>query len=216
MNIVQAINDDKLFKPVFRDPRTWGSWITLLKAFFGLPMSQKDLDLYRGCTGRQKPPEGEFKELWAICGRRGGKSFVASVVSCYLALFVDYSDYLSPGERGVVQIIAADRAQAGVILRYCKGILNSNPRFVHKEEIPMGLIGAIISGGLAGWLAGVIMKGKGQGLLMNIVIGFIGGFIGGFLFSLMGFTGDTNMIGSLVVATIGAIILLWIVNKIKS
>lgn len=80
----------------------------------------------------------------------------------------------------------------------------------------MGLIGAIIIGGIAGWLAGVIMKGKGQGILMNIVIGIIGGFIGGFLFGLMGMGGETNVIGSLAVATIGAVILLWIVNKIKS
>ena len=80
----------------------------------------------------------------------------------------------------------------------------------------MGLIGAIIIGGIAGWLAGMIMKGKGQGILMNIVIGIVGGFIGGFLFGLLGMGGDTNLIGSLVVATVGAVILLWIVNKIKS
>ena len=80
----------------------------------------------------------------------------------------------------------------------------------------MGLIGAIIIGGIAGWLAGMIMKGKGQGILMNIVIGIVGGFIGGFVFGLLGLGGDTNLIGSLVVATVGAVILLWIVNKVKS
>lgn len=79
----------------------------------------------------------------------------------------------------------------------------------------MGLIATLIIGGIAGWLAGVIMKGQGQGLLMNIVIGVIGGFIGGFVFSLLGF-GYTNVVGSLVVATVGAVILLWVVNKIKS
>ncbi len=79
----------------------------------------------------------------------------------------------------------------------------------------MGLIASLIVGGIAGWLASVIMKGQGQGLVMNIVIGVIGGFIGGFVFSLAGF-GTTNIIGSVIVATIGAIILLWLVNKIKS
>lgn len=80
----------------------------------------------------------------------------------------------------------------------------------------MGLIGSLIIGGIAGWLAGLLMKGSGQGILMNIVIGIIGGFIGGFLFSLVGHDGDTNVIGSLIVATIGAVILLWIVDKLKS
>ena len=79
----------------------------------------------------------------------------------------------------------------------------------------MGLIATLIVGGIAGWLAGIIMKGEGQGVLMNIVIGVIGGFIGGFVFSLVGM-GSTNMVGSLVTATVGAIILLWLVNQIKN
>ena len=79
----------------------------------------------------------------------------------------------------------------------------------------MGLIASLIVGGIAGWLASIIMKGSGQGILMNIVIGVIGGFIGGFVFSLAGF-GSANLVGSIAVATIGAIILLWLVAKIKS
>ena len=79
----------------------------------------------------------------------------------------------------------------------------------------MGFIAYLIVGGIAGWLAGVIMKGSGHGLLMNIVIGIIGGLIGGSLFSLLGM-GTTSMIGSIITATIGAVILLWIVNKIKT
>jgi len=81
----------------------------------------------------------------------------------------------------------------------------------------MGLIAALIVGGIAGWLAGIIMKGQGQGVMMNIVIGIIGGLVGGFLFSLLGMGSESSgMIGSIIVATIGAVILLWIVNKIKS
>ncbi|MEE4217986.1 MAG: GlsB/YeaQ/YmgE family stress response membrane protein [Xanthomonadales bacterium] len=78
----------------------------------------------------------------------------------------------------------------------------------------MGLIASLIVGGVAGWLAGIIMKGQGQGVLMNIVVGVIGGFIGGIVFSLVGIN-STNIIGSVVTATVGAIILLWIANKLK-
>ena len=45
----------------------------------------------------------------------------------------------------------------------------------------------IIIGGIAGWLAGKIVKGGGSGILMNIVIGVVGGFLGGFILSLLGF-----------------------------
>ncbi|MGD8346061.1 MAG: GlsB/YeaQ/YmgE family stress response membrane protein [Lysobacterales bacterium] len=79
----------------------------------------------------------------------------------------------------------------------------------------MGLIASLIVGGIAGWLAGVILKGRGHGILMNIIIGIIGGLIGGFLFDLAGFA-TTSIIGSIIVATIGAIVLLWIVNKLKT
>lgn len=61
MNIVEAIFNDKLFKPVFKDLSTWRSWIAILKALFALPMNKEELDLYRQCTGRQKTPEKEFR-----------------------------------------------------------------------------------------------------------------------------------------------------------
>ena len=143
MNIVEAIESHELFRPAFKDLRTWAGWVTLLKVFFDLELTKKDLALYRESTGRQRAPEGEFKELWAIIGRRGGKSFIASVIAVYLALFHDYSKHLSPGERGVIQVIAADRAQAQVILRYIKGILRSNQVFAQyiqnqlKESIDL-------------------------------------------------------------------------------
>ena len=79
----------------------------------------------------------------------------------------------------------------------------------------MGLLAALIVGGIAGWLAGVIMKGRGHGLLMNIVIGIVGGAIGGFVFDFVG-VGATNLVGSIITATVGAIILLWIANKLSN
>lgn len=127
--IITAINDPELFRPLFKDLKTWTAWITLLKALFGLEMTRKERKLYRRCTGRKKTPQGPFKELWAIVGRRGGKSFVAAVTAVFLALFYDYSRYLSPGERAVIQILAVDRAQVQVILKYISAILHSSKTF---------------------------------------------------------------------------------------
>ena len=74
-----------------------------------------------------------------------------------------------------------------------------------------GLLVSLFIGGLAGLLAGMIRKGHGFGFFGNIVVGIVGGFIGNFVFGLFGVQ-DTNLIGSIVVSTIGAIILLYLIS----
>ena len=69
-------------------------------------------------------------------------------------------------------------------------------------------------GAVAGWLAGVIMKGGGFGLLGDIVIGIIGAVIGGFVFGLLGISAN-GLIGSIVTTTVGAMVLLFIVRLVK-
>ena len=76
----------------------------------------------------------------------------------------------------------------------------------------MGLIWFLVVGVVAGWLAGVLVKGGGFGLVGDLVVGVIGAVLGGFLFGQ--FLGG-GLIGSIVVATIGAILLLVIVRFIK-
>jgi len=78
----------------------------------------------------------------------------------------------------------------------------------------MGVILFLIIGAIAGWLAGKIMKGRGAGLWANMAIGVIGAFIGGFIFDLIN-VHTYGLIGSLVTALVGAIVLLWIVGLIK-
>lgn len=82
------------------------------------------------------------------------------------------------------------------------------------ELDPGGIIAWLIVGAIAGWLAGLFMKGSGFGLLMNIVVGIIGAFLGGFVLSLLGIAGGAGLIGSIVVAFIGAVILLAILNAL--
>ena len=69
----------------------------------------------------------------------------------------------------------------------------------------------ILIGLVAGWLAGLIVKGSGSGLLLNLVIGVIGSVLGGWLFGLMGLDANGKL-GSLITATVGAILLLLIVS----
>lgn len=79
----------------------------------------------------------------------------------------------------------------------------------------MGLLYALILGAVIGWLAGVIMKGGGFGLIGDIVVGIVGSLIGSWVFGLLGLSTDGSLIGSLVTGVIGAIILLFIVRLIK-
>ncbi|MCU7960520.1 MAG: GlsB/YeaQ/YmgE family stress response membrane protein [gamma proteobacterium symbiont of Bathyaustriella thionipta] len=77
-----------------------------------------------------------------------------------------------------------------------------------------GLIIFLAIGAVAGWLAGVLMKGGGFGLLGNIVVGVIGAVVGGEVFKLLGISAG-GLIGSIVVSTAGAVILLFIVGLVK-
>jgi uncharacterized membrane protein YeaQ/YmgE (transglycosylase-associated protein family) len=75
------------------------------------------------------------------------------------------------------------------------------------------IIGTIIFGGIAGLIAGLIRKGKGYGIFWNIIIGIAGGAIGSFLFGIFGFnTSDSNWIANIIVSTVGALVLLTIIN----
>ena len=123
MNIIDAVEDKNLFGPLFKDLTTWEAWRVFLKSVFALPLTDEELALFQNHTARNGAPERPFSEVFAIVGRRGGKSFISSVIACYLALFHDWSGYLSPGEIAWVMVIATDRIQARVILNYIKGIL---------------------------------------------------------------------------------------------
>lgn len=81
----------------------------------------------------------------------------------------------------------------------------------------MGWIATIILGGIAGWLASMVMgRDASMGILWNIVVGIIGGLIGSFIGQYTGFlTDDAGWIMYLITATVGAIILLAIANLIQ-
>jgi uncharacterized membrane protein YeaQ/YmgE (transglycosylase-associated protein family) len=77
------------------------------------------------------------------------------------------------------------------------------------------LVIILIVGAIAGWLAGLIVKGVGFGLLGNIVVGIVGAFIAAWLLPRIGIAIGGGMIASIINATIGAVILLVIIGLIK-
>ncbi len=79
----------------------------------------------------------------------------------------------------------------------------------------MHLIGFIILGAIAGWLAGKIMSGHGYGIIWDIVVGIVGAFLGGFVFSLIFGTQPTGLVISFIVALVGACILVAILHLVR-
>lgn len=77
-----------------------------------------------------------------------------------------------------------------------------------------GLIIFLALGAFAGWLAGLIMKGRGFGVIVNIVVGIVGAVVGGYLFSFFGIAMG-GLIGSIITATVGAVVLLGIIGLFK-
>jgi uncharacterized membrane protein YeaQ/YmgE (transglycosylase-associated protein family) len=71
----------------------------------------------------------------------------------------------------------------------------------------MDLLWFLLIGLAAGWLAGLIMKTGNKDLVMNLIVGVIGAVLGGWLFSLLGISA-AGLLGSLVTATVGAVVLI--------
>jgi len=78
-----------------------------------------------------------------------------------------------------------------------------------------GIIAWLIIGAIAGWLAGVLVKGGGFGLFVDIIVGIVGAFIGGWLAGLLGIHIGAGMISSIITAIIGAVILLFVIRLFK-
>ncbi len=77
-----------------------------------------------------------------------------------------------------------------------------------------GIVWWLVVGLVAGWAAGKIMKGRGYGPLMDIVLGIAGAIVGGLLLGFLRLGG--GLIVSILVATIGACLLVWVARKLKA
>ena len=79
----------------------------------------------------------------------------------------------------------------------------------------MSIIAALIIGAIAGWLAGLIVRGAGFGLIGNIVVGIIGALVAGWLLPKLNVTLATGTLGAILNATVGAVIVLVILSLVR-
>ena len=122
MSIMGAVNDRRVFGKHFeKEPGAWHAWFTFLRAVFGEPMDEDDLETFRECTQRNEP-HGPYKQVTLCCGRRGGKSYIMALIAVYLAAFRDYKPHLAAGERATIAVICPDRDQARHLLDFIEGM----------------------------------------------------------------------------------------------
>jgi hypothetical protein len=126
MSIDRALRDRRIFGAALGDdPATWRTWRVVLKASFGLELSRDEARVFAAVAGGRRPPTERVRELWAVIGRRGGKSRIAAALAVYFAVLVEYR--LAPGERGMVLVLAASVEQARATLGYALAFLRASP-----------------------------------------------------------------------------------------
>ena len=72
----------------------------------------------------------------------------------------------------------------------------------------------IVVGLIAGWATGKLMKGSGYGIFMDLLLGLLGSLVGSFVLGILGI-GASGFLGSIIIATFGAVICIWIVRQVR-
>jgi hypothetical protein len=124
ISLSRAIADVNLLGKPFQAPSFW-TWKVVAKLIDGLPLTEpREIELFRECTGRTRLPSGPVHRMVALVGRRGGKDrFLSAVAVHRAALAADWRAIMSAGEQAVVSLLGADKKQAGILRRYCEGLL---------------------------------------------------------------------------------------------
>src|SRR5205085_6440321 len=128
--IDRVLADKRLLGAGLGPLATWRVWLVPLKAAFGRPLTHDELEVFRTIAGDRDLPKGRVRELWCVAGRRSGKSRMAAAIAIFLGLFQKHR--LSPGERGVVLVLAASVDQARVVFNYVKGFLEASPTLARE------------------------------------------------------------------------------------
>jgi hypothetical protein len=121
-DIVSAMEDSRLLGSMFGGP-SWSNWRAVIRGAFALSMTEAEVEFFRSVTDRE-PPTRRMKELTVVAGRRSGKDSVAAAIAAYTAAVFRPSGRIRPGERPLVMLLGADRAQARAQLSYIKGLFN--------------------------------------------------------------------------------------------
>jgi hypothetical protein len=121
LDILHFMDDPQLCGPHFAGP-SWDHWRALLKCWDALPMNVEEVEFVQGIAGGRAMPVRPVREFYAVAGRRGAKSAIASLVGGHAAATFSQGHRLRAGERALVLCLATDREQAKIVLNYMRGL----------------------------------------------------------------------------------------------
>jgi hypothetical protein len=133
ITIDAAMRDVNLLGATLGDLGTWRTWIAALKAAFGLNLTEAEAKVFGEIAGGRKPPTHRIRNLYAIIGRRSGKSRMAAALSVYSALCIDHTGKLSPGEIGYCLCLSPTLRQSQLVFSYARAIIEASP--ILRQEI---------------------------------------------------------------------------------
>jgi phage terminase large subunit-like protein len=135
IGIDRALTDPHLLGAALGDAASWQTWFAVLKAAFGIALSQAECRAFMMVAGNRNPPDRRVREVFAIIGRHGGKSRMAAAIAVYIATCIDHSRRLAVGDPGMVLVLAATRSQAKVVFDYIAGFLQASPLLAQQIEV---------------------------------------------------------------------------------
>jgi hypothetical protein len=125
ISLAAAMRDAQLLGGPFASPTFW-TWAALAKVLSGERLDERETALFRQCTGRTRLPSDPVRRVILLVGRRGGKDRFFSAAAVHrAALAADWRAIMSAGEQAVVTLLGADKRQAGILRRYCEGLLRA-------------------------------------------------------------------------------------------
>jgi hypothetical protein len=127
ITIDAAVADPNLLGAALGGLTSWATWRVVLKAAFGIALDASEAKTFAGIAGGRVPPSARVRELWAVLGRRSGKSRIAALVAAYIGALVDHAGKLAPGEVGTILILAASVQQAKTVFRYVQAFFDESP-----------------------------------------------------------------------------------------
>ena len=96
--IDKVLTDKRLLGAELAPIETWATWLVVLKAAFGQPLTDEELEIFKAVAGGRSLPLKRVRELWVIASRRSGKSRMAAALACHFALCQKHK--LSAGGEG--------------------------------------------------------------------------------------------------------------------
>jgi hypothetical protein len=137
ITISEALDDPGLFRPALgKQVESWKSWRGFHKCAHGLPLDEpEEIQLFQKCTARPRVLTSKPDEVFAIVGRRGGKSISIAIEAVYTCLIDTFwKPYLAQGEKAFFIIIAVDKIQCRIIMNYIRGFIQGNKLFRSQVE----------------------------------------------------------------------------------